>query len=357
MSLFFLDISNFFQEALAHERKTENETARNLTLQRVGSSEAYEQSKRRVRYSLCSTTYNCGTIVGKSVESILRWVNPEEMEFIVCDSQSTDGTPQQIKRFSHRFKKMKIVSRKCTRGEGRQIAFQNSTGEYIIRVDLDTIYNRSWGEFLRWHSKHLPSFAIETYGSGIFPRKLVEHVGGWKRLNRGEDIDMCFKLAMIGKIKWSTLITGYNMALLQTWERIPNPIEKWVRQLIELRDFMALHIVTLRKCVRSQRYHPFMIFFDLVARIYALSLAGVINVRKCGPNIVKNNLIELPIEGVRGNERWWRWDLIVLDRPLKSQVTNCVVCGYAIPLWKKYCSKCLVLLKKEPLLRGIEIKN
>lgn len=318
----------------------------------MASVETSAKEEDSVRYSICTTSYNCASAVEKSLASIVRNANAREMEFVVCDSKSTDGTPQLIRKSSKHFRDLKMISKRCTRGEGRQIAFENSVGEYIIRVDLDTVYNKSWGEFLKWHSRHLPTFAIETYGSGIFPRKLVEQVGGWRKLNKGEDIDMCFKLAMQGNIRWSTLITGYNLALLLTLERIPSPIEKWQRQLIQFRDLMALHILTLRRAVATQRYHPLMVLFDLLAKTWALSTRGVIDVRKCGPNVVKNNLIELPIEGVRGNERWWRWDLIVDDSPIKSQVTTCSICGYSIPITEKYCSRCLSILKKEHLIEA-----
>jgi len=301
-------------------------------------------------YSICTTTYNCVQVVEKSLRSIIENANTSEMEFVVCDSESSDGTPQIIAKFSKFFRKMKITSRKSTRGEGRQIAFLNSTGQYIIRVDLDTIYNRSWREFLKWHAENLPTFAIETYGSGIFPRKLVQAVGGWKGLNTAEDVDLCFKLARIGRIKWSTLITGYNLALLRTWEKIPSWAERWRRELVLFRDFMAIHMITLRQCVIQQRYNPFLTLFDLIARIYASTMPGIVNVRELNRDIVDSNMIELPIEGYRGRESWWRWDFLS-DTSIHSQVKDCIICGYPVCLSEKYCPKCVSILKEENLLQ------
>lgn len=314
-------------------------------------SEAVTKTRDIQFYSICTTTYNCASVVEKSLQSIIKNANTPEMEFVVCDSKSNDGTPQLIAKFSKFFKEMKIISKKSTRGEGRQIAFENSTGQHIIRVDLDTVYNKSWKEFLKWYADNLPPFAVETYGSDIFPRKLVQAVGGWKGLNTAEDVDLYFKLARIGKMKWSSLITGYNLALLRTWEKIPSWTERWRRELVLFRDFMAIRMITLRQCIIRQRYNPFLTLFDFVARIYAFTMLGVVNVRKLNRDIVESNVIELPVEGYRGRgrESWWSWDFLS-DKPIQSQVQDCLICSCPVRLPEKYCPRCVSILKEENLL-------
>lgn len=301
-------------------------------------------------YSICTTTYNCASVVEKSLKSIIKYANTPEIEFVVCDSKSNDGTPQLIAKFSEFFKEMNIISKKSTRGKGRQIAFENSTGRYIIRVDLDTVYNKPWAEFLKWHTNNMPPFAVETYGSGIFPRKYVQAVGGWKGLNTAEDVDLCFKLARIGRMKWSTLVTGYNLALLRTSERIPSWSERWKRELILFRDFFAIHMLTLRQIVIRQKYNPFLLIFDFIAKTYALATPGVVNVRKLKRDIVDSNIIKLPIKGYRGRKGWWRWDFLS-DAPIQSKVKDCLICGHPVPLPGKYCTRCVSILKEENLLR------
>ena len=59
------------------------------------------------------------------------------MEFIVCDSRSIDGIPEILNEYHSFFREFKIISKKCSRGVGRQMAFENSSGKYIIQIDLD----------------------------------------------------------------------------------------------------------------------------------------------------------------------------------------------------------------------------
>ena len=299
-------------------------------------------------YSICATTYNCADIVERSLESIIQRAPTHEMEMVVCDSKSVDNTPQFIQKYSDHFKSLKIISKKCTRGEGRQIAFKNSTGQCIIQVDLDTVYNDAWKKFVEWHMEHLPDFAVQTWGSGIYPRRLIEQIGGWKNLTHSEDLDAWIKLAKIGKLKWSNLVTGYNFALLQDVKRIPSQIERWIRALARLRAIFALHRISFRHCLFRLGYHPLRVAVCLLAKIYSLTLRGVVDVRQYNQNeIVQKNVIELPIEGSIGKERYWR-GFTMTDEPIKDR--DCLTCGHPIPLSQKYCPRCFVILKKERLI-------
>ncbi len=165
-----------------------------------------------MKHSICSTVYNNAPRLRASLDSILQYINPEEFEIVVVDSKSTDGTLEILKEYAKKFPNFKIIVRKCTRGKGRQIAFENSSGEYIIPVDLDTIYTDKWWELIKayenWEGKG--KYALQAIYSGIYPRHLLERVGGWRDLQYAEDFDLWWRLIEIDAFKWYPLITGYN---------------------------------------------------------------------------------------------------------------------------------------------------
>lgn len=303
-----------------------------------------------VLYSICATTYNCADTVEKSMDSISKRANTRAMEFVVCDSRSNDGTPQLIQRYSGYFKTLKIISKRCTRGKGRWIAFKNSTGRYIIQVDLDTVYNDAWSEFVKWHRRYLPDFVVQTMGSGIYPREVIERVGGWMNLNYSEDLDMWIKLARIGKLRWSNLVTGYDYASLQSPEqirkKIPNPINRWIRKIIHIRDLMALHRISWTESLLDYDFQPIYIFLYSIAKLLAAGMIGVVDVRKYdGQEIIEKNAIELPIEGIR-RKGWWKDFRLRITQP-----KGCQICGSLINPHDSYCSRCLNMLKKERLIK------
>lgn len=91
--------------------------------------------KGEIKYSVCTTTYNTVDTVEKAVEPLLAL--PEEYEVIVVDSKSTDGTYERLKKYEPC---IRLISEKCTRGRGRDIAIRNAKGRYIVAIDFDVAY-------------------------------------------------------------------------------------------------------------------------------------------------------------------------------------------------------------------------
>ncbi len=165
-----------------------------------------------IKYSLCATTYNVEFRLRKSLDSILRFINPTDFEIVVVDSESKDGTTAILREYQKIFPNFKIIEKKCKRGLGRQIAFENSGGEYIIQVDLDTMYPLQWIEFIKAYEdlEGQKKNAVQACFSGIYPRYLIEKVGGWRNLQWAEDFDLWWRLIKINAFKWCPLIVGEN---------------------------------------------------------------------------------------------------------------------------------------------------
>ncbi|MEM3602379.1 MAG: hypothetical protein QXN87_06885, partial [Candidatus Bathyarchaeia archaeon] len=91
---------------------------------------------------------------------------------------------------------------------GRQIAFENSKGKYIIsNLDLDDVFKPVLSKILKIYHQFLEGYVVAInkppYWSGITigPRKLLEELGGWRDLQFSEDWDLWARAAKIGKFK------------------------------------------------------------------------------------------------------------------------------------------------------------
>ncbi len=88
--------------------------------------------------SFCVTTYNTSKTFDKFFNSFNGLLI--EYEIVIVDNNSQDGTKEYFERFKNEH--VKFIQEKCNRGEGRNIAIKNSTGDYIIMLDADIEYKR-----------------------------------------------------------------------------------------------------------------------------------------------------------------------------------------------------------------------
>jgi glycosyltransferase involved in cell wall biosynthesis len=87
--------------------------------------------------SVCIPAYNCEKYVGEAIRSVLAQSYPA-IEIVVVDDGSTDGTLNAIEAIDD--KRIKSIN-STNRGAAaaRNLAYQNSTGEYIIFFDADDL--------------------------------------------------------------------------------------------------------------------------------------------------------------------------------------------------------------------------
>ncbi len=164
-----------------------------------------------MRYSICMTNYNTEDVLPQCLESIISKISPEEFEIVVVDNCSTDNSPDILERYAKRFGNMKIIVKRCLRGRGRQIAFENSTGEIIITADCDTIYSDLWIKVIHHYGKNRYDFGLSMWFSQIYPRELLERVGGWQNLQYLEDAELWSRMAEIGKYHTYPIVSGENI--------------------------------------------------------------------------------------------------------------------------------------------------
>jgi glycosyltransferase involved in cell wall biosynthesis len=188
------------------------------------------------KFSICMTNYNTADVLRKSMDSILSKINTDEFEIIIVDSNSTDGSLEILKEYQKKFPNFTIIEKKCLRGRGRQIAFEHSKGDIIITADNDTVYNDLWMKVIRYHEKNRLDYGLSMLFSQVYPRKILEEVGGWKNLQYLEDAELWSRLAKIGKYHTYPVVPGENL------KRAPRstPFERTYRIYRKMHDRMAI---------------------------------------------------------------------------------------------------------------------
>ena len=171
------------------------------------------RAKVEPKYSICITHFNNAPTVKQSLESILNQID-DNFEVIVVDNVSTDGSYEILKEFAS-LGKIKLIRAKCSRGKGREIAFENSRGKYVIaNMDLDDIfkprlrellvgYHAVAKEKLLWVSSRMKGGFWGGESFTIAPRNLIKELGGWRDLQIFEDLELCSRAARHGKYRRS----------------------------------------------------------------------------------------------------------------------------------------------------------
>lgn len=161
------------------------------------------------KYSICITHYNDALTIAESIESVLSQID-DKFEVIVVDSFSNDGSYEILQRYTH---SIHLFQKKCSRGEGRQFAFEKSSGDYIIsNMDMDEVFAPVLPSVLSLYHKTCegkllriarPTNEWHAGSISIMPRSLVVQLGGWRDLQNSEDVDMYSKAAKEGKYVWA----------------------------------------------------------------------------------------------------------------------------------------------------------
>lgn len=169
------------------------------------------KGKTKPKYSICIINFNNASTLAVSVESIITQIN-DEYEIVVVDSRSTDGSVKILEDYATKGR-ISLILRKCCRGVGRQIAFENSAGEYIIAdLDTDDIFRHELSDLVSlYHTRCEGKLLLATTDKNrwasnvtVGPRSLIQRLGGWRNLQWGEDWDLWRRASREGSFRWTT---------------------------------------------------------------------------------------------------------------------------------------------------------
>lgn len=88
-----------------------------------------------VAASIVITAYNYRAFVEHCVQSCLAQGSPDEVEVIVVDDGSDDGTPSLLHRFGNRIRLLSGTNRGVE--AAANWGFREARGQYVVRVDAD----------------------------------------------------------------------------------------------------------------------------------------------------------------------------------------------------------------------------
>ncbi len=158
----------------------------------------------RPRYSICITHYNNAPTIARALEQIVNQID-DSFEIIVADNMSNDGSENVLQEYAKK-KKIKLIRKRCTRGEGRQIAHELATGDYeIAQIDLDDFMEPKLKLLLEFYDRRAEGKLLKVVPKPITiaPLQLITDIGGWRNLQRCEDWDIWSRAAKINKFCWA----------------------------------------------------------------------------------------------------------------------------------------------------------
>jgi glycosyltransferase involved in cell wall biosynthesis len=147
----------------------------------------------------------------------------ERYELVVVDAGSRDDSLEVLDRFRRENGNTVVRSEPCTRGRGRELAFELTRGQHVAVLDSDTYVRPYYGSFLQGY------LAAATKDPGtilayedmdgrranltctVHPREALVRVGGWKDLNCGEDIDLWARLARDDRLRFLPACLGDDL--------------------------------------------------------------------------------------------------------------------------------------------------
>lgn len=93
------------------------------------------------KVSVIMPTYNSGTTIAQSIESVLNQTL-SEFELLIVDDKSNDDTIDLIQRYEAQDSRIKLVIKESNSGvaEARNVGILAATGEYITFLDSDDLW-------------------------------------------------------------------------------------------------------------------------------------------------------------------------------------------------------------------------
>lgn len=196
--------------------------------------------KRGVAVSVVIPAYNEEKYIGETLNSLLKSEQQTDIkyEIILVDNNSTDKTVEIARKFATGMDLRIIKEASQGRGAARARGFKEAKGEIILSADADTIFHKKWIEELKNNLKGcvvavttpckiMDSTAINNaifnfiqpimmvlyrifsghywlsgFSFGIL-KSVYEKSGGFDiTLQAQEDLDLSFRVAKLGKIKF-----------------------------------------------------------------------------------------------------------------------------------------------------------
>ncbi len=96
-----------------------------------------------MKVSVCITTLNEGRFISSLLDALLLQSKKPD-EIVIVDACSTDNTIEIIKDYQKKSKRIKLIVKKCSRAEGRNLGIALSKNEIIAITDAGCVPKKDW---------------------------------------------------------------------------------------------------------------------------------------------------------------------------------------------------------------------
>nr|MCH9654413.1 glycosyltransferase [Planctomycetota bacterium] len=96
--------------------------------------------------SIIVLTYNNLEFTRKCLKSLMEFTNYPNWELVIVDNASSDDSPEFLQTFAKQYDNVKVILNKENVGfsAGNNIGIENSTGEFLVLLNNDTVVTRGW---------------------------------------------------------------------------------------------------------------------------------------------------------------------------------------------------------------------
>lgn len=256
-----------------------------------------------MKVTVCLTVYN----EEKSIEALLKSIlggTKKPDEIVIVDGASTDQTVQIIRHFQKKDRKIRFLSQKCSRAEGRNLSVELAKNEIIAITDADCTVDPKWLEtitnpfkhnevdmvagfysmltntpfekalsyFLAVTPKRFDSDFLPSTRSIAFRKSLWERVGGFPEDtdNSAEDTDFNYEVvksgAGIARAKEAIVYWKIPTGVKEAFKKFSD-YAKWdAKKLILWHPVQKLKSHNIKAIVKILRYVIFFITLALVIK-------------------------------------------------------------------------------------------
>lgn len=231
--------------------------------------------------SVITITHNERRFISNLIKSVLDQ-SYSNFEFIIVDSNSTDKTFDEIKKF--RDKRIKYIrTKKFGKATARNIGVNCSKGQYVFFIDADCVADRMWiknimkkfkqsdvvgveGKTCYVSSYYKPSLkdhVVYNKIGGIYPtcniaykKKFIKKVNGFKiKYNNAlEDMDIALRMMKFGKIIFADDAVVFHQRKINTFKTFFKELEKSKNLVYLIKD----HSKNVYKLTGTQFPNGFM---------------------------------------------------------------------------------------------------
>ncbi|MDD5736880.1 MAG: glycosyltransferase family 2 protein [Candidatus Omnitrophica bacterium] len=165
-------------------------------------------------FSVIVPAYNCGEVIVKTIEALKKQSLPaEDIEVIVVDDASTDGTRAAVERYA-KDGSVKYLRNDERLGSGvaRNRGLENAKGEYIMFLDADNVPEKDClGQHMDFH-KRFPGPNIAVLGNPQYPPEVKA-----TPLMRLDDVGLAFRRLKHGDICGWADFSSMNISLKRSF--------------------------------------------------------------------------------------------------------------------------------------------